>query len=174
MTHMYVYSLLGPLLQSKHKVNASGVCVLSGVWHFVTPWTVAPCQGSSIHGISQARILEWATISFSRESSQPRDQTHVCCIGRWVLYHWAAREGLHMHYCILNYKHNVIQHIFKTFSSCMTETLYTLNSYFPFSLFSSPWQPLAPGKTTLNPLATSPTPLATLCFHEFDYFRFLM
>ena len=31
--------------------------------------------GSSVHGILQARILEWVTISFSRESSQPRDQT---------------------------------------------------------------------------------------------------
>ena len=35
--------------------------------------------GSSIHGISQARILEWVTISFSRESSQLRDWTHVSC-----------------------------------------------------------------------------------------------
>ena len=30
--------------------------------------------GSSVHGIIQARILEWVAISFSRESSQPRDQ----------------------------------------------------------------------------------------------------
>ena len=29
--------------------------------------------GSSVHGISQGRILEWVAISFSRESSQPRD-----------------------------------------------------------------------------------------------------
>ena len=33
--------------------------------------------GSSVHGISQARILEWVVISFSRGSSQPRDQTQV-------------------------------------------------------------------------------------------------
>ena len=33
--------------------------------------------GSSIHGIFQARILEWVTISFSRGSPQPRDQTWV-------------------------------------------------------------------------------------------------
>ena len=31
--------------------------------------------GSSVHGVSQARILEWVVISFSRGSSQPRDQT---------------------------------------------------------------------------------------------------
>ena len=36
--------------------------------------------GSSVHGISQARILEWVAISFSRGSSQPRDRTQVSCI----------------------------------------------------------------------------------------------
>ena len=36
--------------------------------------------GSSVHGISQARILEWVSIAFSRGSSQPRDQTHVSCV----------------------------------------------------------------------------------------------
>ena len=36
--------------------------------------------GSSTHGILQARILEWLAISFSRGSSQPRDQTHVSCL----------------------------------------------------------------------------------------------
>ena len=33
--------------------------------------------GSYLHGILQARILEWVVISFSRGSSQPRDQTHI-------------------------------------------------------------------------------------------------
>ena len=33
--------------------------------------------GSSVHGIFQARVLEWVAISFSRESSQPRDWTRV-------------------------------------------------------------------------------------------------
>ena len=33
--------------------------------------------GSSVHGILQARILEWVVISFSRGSSQPRDQIRV-------------------------------------------------------------------------------------------------
>ena len=35
--------------------------------------------GSSVHGISQARILQWVAISFSGGSSQPRGQTHVSC-----------------------------------------------------------------------------------------------
>ena len=36
--------------------------------------------GSAVHGISQARILEWVAISFSRVSSQPRDQICVSCL----------------------------------------------------------------------------------------------
>ena len=38
--------------------------------------------GSSVHGILQARILEWVATSFSRVSSQPRDWTWVSCIAR--------------------------------------------------------------------------------------------
>ena len=36
--------------------------------------------GFTVHGIFQARILEWAAVSFSRESSQPRDRTRVSCL----------------------------------------------------------------------------------------------
>ena len=36
--------------------------------------------GSSVHGILQARLLEWVAIPSSRGSSQPRDQTWVSCI----------------------------------------------------------------------------------------------
>ena len=47
---------------------------------FVTPWIVCGLPGCSVHGILQASILEWVAISFSRGSSQPRDQTHISCI----------------------------------------------------------------------------------------------
>jgi len=47
----------------------------------------------SVHGILQARVLEWVAISFSMGSSRPRDQTYVSCIGRWFLYHCATWEG---------------------------------------------------------------------------------
>ena len=46
--------------------------------------------GSSVHGISQARILEWGAISSSRRSSRPRDFLHC----RWILYHWPPGEPL--------------------------------------------------------------------------------
>ena len=45
--------------------------------------------GSSAHGIFQASILEWVSISYSRGSSQPGNQTHfscVSCIGRQILF----------------------------------------------------------------------------------------
>ena len=48
--------------------------------------------GFSIHGILQARILEWVTISFSRGSSQPRDQTQVSHVGGRLFNLWATRE----------------------------------------------------------------------------------
>ena len=48
--------------------------------------------GSSVHGILQARILEWVAISFSRGSSQPRDQIQVSLIvGRFFTI-WATRK----------------------------------------------------------------------------------
>ena len=54
----------------------------------VTLWDLMGCSppGSSVHVISQARILEQVAISFSKESFWPRDQTCISyssCIGRW-------------------------------------------------------------------------------------------
>ena len=44
---------------------------LSCVQLFVTPWTIYSLPGSSVHGIFQARILEWVAISFSRDFPDP-------------------------------------------------------------------------------------------------------
>ena len=60
---------------------------------FAALWTVA-----SVHGILQARRLEWVAISFSGGSSRPRDQTSVSCIAGgllnccWILY-WLSYQG---------------------------------------------------------------------------------
>ena len=48
--------------------------------------------GSSLHGILQARVLEWVAISFSRGSSWPRDRTLVSCIAGRHFNLWATRE----------------------------------------------------------------------------------
>ena len=58
---------------------------LSPVWLFGTP---VDCSlwGSSIHGIFQARVLEWVAVSFSRGSSQPRDWIRVSSIASSWFY----------------------------------------------------------------------------------------
>ena len=58
-----------------------------------TPWTVCSPPSSSVHGIPQARRLEWVAISSSRGSSQPRHQTPVSrIVGRFFIF-WATREA---------------------------------------------------------------------------------
>ena len=49
--------------------------------------------GSSVHGILQARILEWIAIPFCRGSSQPRDRTEVSCLAGRRFTLWATREA---------------------------------------------------------------------------------
>ena len=47
-----------------------------------------------VHGILQARILEWVAFPFSRGSSQPRDRIQVFCIAGRFFTNWAIREAL--------------------------------------------------------------------------------
>ena len=56
--------------------------VLLKVKVLVARFNPADCspQGPSVHGILQARILDWVAIPFSRGSSQPRDETWLCSI----------------------------------------------------------------------------------------------
>ena len=66
----------------------------------VTQLCLTPCDpmdyslpGSSVHGILQARILEWLPISFSRITARPRDRTRVSCImGRFFTIREALRS----------------------------------------------------------------------------------
>ena len=62
---------------------------LSRVKLFVIPWSL---PGSSVHGILQARILEWVAISFSRGYSRPRNRTQFSCIAGRHFTIWATRE----------------------------------------------------------------------------------
>ena len=62
--------------------------------------------GSSVHGILQARILEWVAISFSRGSSQSKDRTHVSCIADGFFIVWATREVLWKWNLISNMQNN--------------------------------------------------------------------
>ena len=47
----------------------------------------------TVHGILQARILEWVAFPSSGESSQPRDRTQVPCIAGRFFISWATREA---------------------------------------------------------------------------------
>ena len=51
-------------------------------------------SGSSVHGIFQARVLEWIAISFSRGSSRPRNPTQVSRIAGRRFTIWATRESM--------------------------------------------------------------------------------
>ena len=65
-------------------VNCSVLLTLCNPMDFSPP-------GSFVHGIFQARILKWDAISFSRESSWPRDWTWVSCMaGRFFFTVWAT------------------------------------------------------------------------------------
>ena len=59
-------------------------------------------SGSSVHGILQARILEWVIHSLLPGSSPPRDQTQVSCIAGRFFTIWAAREAHMFSYCMLS------------------------------------------------------------------------
>ena len=60
-----------------------------------------PC--SSVHGILQARILEWVAIPFSRWPFRPRDPTQVTCIAGRFFTVWAARiKGMHQLFLLIS------------------------------------------------------------------------
>ena len=70
-------------------------CACSTVYDFCDSMDCSP-PGFSVHGISQARILEWVAISSSRGSSRPRNQICVSLVsytGSWIRYHWATWEA---------------------------------------------------------------------------------
>ena len=91
------------------------VCVLvtQSCLTLCDPMDCSP-PGFSVHETLQARILEWVAISFSRGSSQPRDQIQVSCIAGRYFAIWATRETLApdsffvfccLRRCLSRYKH---------------------------------------------------------------------
>ena len=79
-------------------------------------------SGFSIHGVLQARILEWVAISFSRVSSQPRNWIQVSCTAGRFFTNWAMRE----HVMSFSYKSK----IFDLFPFCIIRVTsnYTINN----------------------------------------------
>ena len=99
----HLYHEGSPIIPTEGKEKSAGVSKSSAFLHISqsVPLTLQPhgCSppGSSAHGVLQARILEQVAISFSRESSRPRNRTQVSCIGRQIRYQLsllATREAL--------------------------------------------------------------------------------
>ena len=95
LLHFWFYIKLNiwDLMANLH-FNKLFVCMLV-VQSYLTLWDHMDCSppSASVHGILQAGILEWVAISFSRESSWPRDQTQVSCIATGCFTVWATREA---------------------------------------------------------------------------------
>ena len=100
--------------------------------------------GFSVHGISQARILEWVAISYSRGSSKPRDWTHISCSscpGRQILYQWASCEGPLLSLSIRSFpagRSVTVMAFLKvnltTCVSCITNVIIVHSSHSPFGV----------------------------------------
>ena len=75
------------------------LCACLVIWSCLTLCNPMDCSppSSSVHGIFLAKILEWVTISSSRESSRPRDWIHIswfsCIFCNFFLYRWAIGEA---------------------------------------------------------------------------------
>ena len=105
--YILVSASLMILAQWKVKVLVTQSCL--------TLWDRMDCSppGSSVHGIFQARILEWVAIPFSRGSFQPRDLTQVSCIAGGFFTIWAPREALG--YNIVVYIHYTVNLISRAY-----------------------------------------------------------
>ena len=89
--------------------------------------------GSSVNGIFQARILEQVAISSSRGFSRPKDGIHVSCvscIGRQILYLWAAWETpfFYIHSYVIRVLASDSRCIFEVISKCK-ETIHSTLRY---------------------------------------------
>ena len=79
--------IMARMLKMVHEPDVRACSIVQSFPDLCDPMDCSP-SGSSVHGILQARILEWGAISFSRTSSQPRDQTSIffgSCLGRQIL-----------------------------------------------------------------------------------------
>ena len=85
---------------------------LSRIWLSATPWTVAH-RVSLIHGILQARLLEWVAMPFSRVSSWSRDRTLNSYLAGRFFTIWVTREAPLVKEAQLKNVHAVWSHFIK-------------------------------------------------------------
>ena len=119
--------------------NTSGfhmVNIDKDVWGIVKVKVTQSC--SSVHGIVQAKILEWVAITFSRGSSQPKDQTLVSSIAGRFCTVWATRKSFHMRY---------------TQFSSVQSLIYVW-------LFATPWTATCQASLSITNYQSSPKPMS--------------
>ena len=78
--------------------NSLWLCLIKFIWDpIVNVAQLCPIlcnpMDYTVHGILQTRILKWVAVPFSRESSQPKDQTQVSHIAGRFFTSWATRES---------------------------------------------------------------------------------
>ena len=77
---------------SGHAAAAAAAKSFQSCLTLCDPTDGSPPGSHILPGTLQARTLEWVAISYSRGPSWPRDQTHISCIGRQILYHYTTWE----------------------------------------------------------------------------------
>ena len=112
------------------------MCACAQMWPTLCDLMDCGPQGSTVHGISQARILEWVAISFSRGSSQPRGWIWVACF-----LHWLA-DSSQLSY-LGSPPHWGLQSSISTFTSTPSIGNVALSSqcFFDYTIFVSPLAP---------------------------------
>ena len=117
ITNQFLRFIRGDLTYQRSLGGGGSSRKLQLSWFFrslLTCLVAQPCQtlcspldyspsGSSVHGISQARILEWVIIFSSRGSSRHRGQTHISCdscIAGKFLTHWTTEESCRRMYVV--------------------------------------------------------------------------
>ena len=95
MFHLLVHVQVTVFLsESSDKVYIAGeFCVLSEVKVAQLGPTLCDPMDYTVHGILQARILEWVAFLFSWRASQPRDRTQVSHIAGGFFTSWATKEA---------------------------------------------------------------------------------
>ena len=95
MHFIYFFQFLYPSLCLFIIIGRNKLPTLSE-WVKATQYCATLCDPMDhrVHGILQARILEWVAFPFSRGSSQPRDWTQVSCIAGRFFTSWATWEAL--------------------------------------------------------------------------------
>ena len=104
-------STVSSIFQSFFTLYGGGGLVTKSCPTLVTPWTVCSLLGSSVHGILQARILEWVAISFSRGSYWPRNWTQISCIAGRFFTDWAMREAIYNSICTSKNKQVIFRNL---------------------------------------------------------------